>query len=122
MPPKDIAAADASTGEQKALLIGLVLAHAGLVAEMTGFAPVLLLDEVVAHLDPDRRAALYDALARARRAGLDDRRRSGRLRRRGRAGRCVHREPRPGASAAPSSRCGISTPAKFPELPLSSGV
>ena len=61
-PPKGIAAADASTGEQKALLIGLVLAHAGLLAEMTGFAPVLLLDEVIAHLDPARRAALYDAL------------------------------------------------------------
>ena len=63
-PPKNISAADASTGEQKALLIGLVLAHAGLIAEMTGFAPLLLLDEVVAHLDPDRRAALYDALER----------------------------------------------------------
>ena len=61
--PKEIPAADASTGEQKALLIGLVLAHAGLLAEMTGFAPILLLDEVVAHLDPDRRAALYAALA-----------------------------------------------------------
>jgi len=61
--PKGIAAAQASTGEQKALLIGLVLAHAGLVAAMTGFAPVLLLDEVIAHLDPARRAALYDALA-----------------------------------------------------------
>jgi DNA replication and repair protein RecF len=61
--PKSIPAADASTGEQKALLIGLVLAHAGLLAEMTGFAPVLLLDEVVAHLDPDRRLALYAALA-----------------------------------------------------------
>jgi DNA replication and repair protein RecF len=61
--PKDIPAADASTGEQKALLIGLVLAHAGLIAEMTGFAPVLLLDEVVAHLDPGRRAALYAELA-----------------------------------------------------------
>jgi DNA replication and repair protein RecF len=59
---KNIFAADASTGEQKALLIGLVLAHAGLLAEMTGFAPVLLLDEVVAHLDPGRRAALYDTL------------------------------------------------------------
>src|SRR2546429_5440338 len=59
---KDIAAAAASTGEQKALLIGLVLAHAGLLAEMSGFAPVLLLDEVVAHLDPSRRAALYDEL------------------------------------------------------------
>jgi DNA replication and repair protein RecF len=62
-PPKGIPAADASTGEQKALLIGLILAHAALVAEMTGFAPVLLLDEVIAHLDPGRRAALYDALA-----------------------------------------------------------
>ena len=62
--PKSIPAADASTGEQKALLIGLVLAHAGLLTEMTGFAPVLLLDEVVAHLDPDRRMALYAALAR----------------------------------------------------------
>ncbi len=61
---KQIAAADASTGEQKALLIGLVVAHAGLVADMTGFAPVLLLDEVVAHLDPARRAALYDEIAR----------------------------------------------------------
>jgi DNA replication and repair protein RecF len=61
---KKIPAADASTGEQKALLIGLVLAHAGLIAEMTGFAPILLLDEVVAHLDPARRTALYDALAR----------------------------------------------------------
>ena len=62
--PKAIPAADASTGEQKALLIGLVLAHAGLIAEMTGSAPVLLLDEVVAHLDPGRRTALYDALER----------------------------------------------------------
>jgi DNA replication and repair protein RecF len=61
--PKGIAAAQASTGEQKALLIGLVLAHAKLVAEMTRHAPLLLLDEVVAHLDPGRRAALYDALA-----------------------------------------------------------
>jgi DNA replication and repair protein RecF len=60
--PKGIAAEQASTGEQKALLIGLVLAHAGLVAEMTGFAPILLLDEVVAHLDPARRAALFAAL------------------------------------------------------------
>ena len=59
---KNIAAAEASTGEQKALLIGLVLAHAGLLADMSGVAPVLLLDEVVAHLDPSRRAALYDEL------------------------------------------------------------
>jgi DNA replication and repair protein RecF len=62
--PKGIAAALASTGEQKALLIGLVLAHAELVAEMSGFAPVVLLDEIIAHLDPVRRAALYDELER----------------------------------------------------------
>jgi DNA replication and repair protein RecF len=61
---KGIAAADASTGEQKALLIRLVLAHAGLIAAMSGFAPVLLLDEVVAHLDPLRRRALYDWIER----------------------------------------------------------
>jgi DNA replication and repair protein RecF len=60
---KGIPASNASTGEQKALLIRLILAHARLIKEMTGFAPVLLLDEVVAHLDPGRRAALYDALA-----------------------------------------------------------
>src|SRR2546423_13484051 len=62
--PKDMPARDASTGEQKALLIGLVLAHAGLVAEMTGITPLLLLDEVVAHLDPSRRSALFDELAK----------------------------------------------------------
>lgn len=62
--PKSMPAKDASTGEQKALLIGLVLAHASLVAEMTGITPLLLLDEVVAHLDPGRRAALFDELAR----------------------------------------------------------
>src|SRR5689334_6862444 len=60
--PKNMPARDASTGEQKALLIGLVLAHATLVAEMTGIVPLLLLDEVVAHLDPNRRAALFDEL------------------------------------------------------------
>jgi len=60
---KDIAAADASTGEQKALLIGLVLAHARLLSEMTGATPVLLLDEVLAHLDPVRRLALHRELA-----------------------------------------------------------
>ncbi|MEO5494851.1 MAG: DNA replication/repair protein RecF [Sphingomonas sp.] len=56
-------AALCSTGEQKALLLGLVLAHAELTAERTGRAPVLLLDEVAAHLDPSRRAALFDRLA-----------------------------------------------------------
>ncbi len=60
---KGVAAAEASTGEQKALLIGLVLAHARLIAEMTAIPPVLLLDEVVAHLDPSRRAALHSELA-----------------------------------------------------------
>ena len=62
--PKNMPARDASTGEQKALLIGLVLAHANLVADMTRIIPLLLLDEVVAHLDPGRRAALFDELAR----------------------------------------------------------
>ncbi|AGH50043.1 MULTISPECIES: DNA replication/repair protein RecF [Sphingomonadales] len=56
-------AARASTGEQKALLLGIVLAHADLVAERVGRRPVLLLDEVAAHLDPLRRAALFDRLA-----------------------------------------------------------
>ncbi len=59
---KNIAASEASTGEQKALLIGLVLAQARLITEMTGSTPVLLLDEVVAHLDPGRRAALHAEL------------------------------------------------------------
>jgi DNA replication and repair protein RecF len=56
---KNQPAARGSTGEQKALLLGLVLAHAELVAERRGAPPVLLLDEVAAHLDPDRRAALF---------------------------------------------------------------
>src|SRR6476646_3870959 len=62
--PKNMPARDASTGEQKALLIGLGLAHASLVAEMTGITPLLLLDEVGAHLDPERRRALFDELAK----------------------------------------------------------
>lgn len=52
-----------STGEQKALLLAIVLAHAELVADRTGRAPILLLDEVAAHLDPARRAALFERLA-----------------------------------------------------------
>ena len=63
---KNVAASAASTGEQKALLIGLVLAHARLIAEMTASTPVLLLDEIVAHLDPGRRAALHAELAQLR--------------------------------------------------------
>jgi DNA replication and repair protein RecF len=55
-------AALCSTGEQKALLLGIVLAHADLVAEAAGRRPILLLDEVAAHLDPRRRAALFERL------------------------------------------------------------
>ena len=59
-----VPASIASTGEQKALLIGVVLRHAALIADARGFAPLLLLDEPAVHLDPDRRAALFAALAR----------------------------------------------------------
>ena len=61
--PKDQPAELCSTGEQKALLISTVLAHAALIAEARGFAPLLLLDEVAAHLDAARREALFAALA-----------------------------------------------------------
>lgn len=61
---KAMPAALCSTGEQKALLIGLILVHARLVAQMTGLTPILLLDEIAAHLDPLRRRALFDALER----------------------------------------------------------
>lgn len=57
-------AALASTGEQKTLLVGLILGHAALIAEARGSAPLLLLDEPAVHLDPERRAALFQALAR----------------------------------------------------------
>ena len=60
---KDMPAALASTGEQKALLIGLVLAHAEVTSRTAGMTPVLLLDEVAAHLDPGRRRALFVRLA-----------------------------------------------------------
>jgi DNA replication and repair protein RecF len=60
--PKQCEARRASTGEQKALLVGLVLAHARLVAAMSGIAPLVLLDEIAAHFDPSRRRALFDAL------------------------------------------------------------
>ena len=59
---KGQSAARGSTGEQKALLLGLVLAHAELVADRRGAPPILLLDEVAAHLDPHRRAALFARL------------------------------------------------------------
>jgi DNA replication and repair protein RecF len=59
---RGLAASDGSTGEQKALLISVVLAHVRALAEERGSAPILLLDEVAAHLDRLRRAALFDAL------------------------------------------------------------
>ncbi len=60
--PKQIPAAQASTGEQKALLAGLVLAHARLVATLSGLTPLVLLDEIAAHFDPVRRDGLFEAL------------------------------------------------------------
>lgn len=60
--PKDMAAEYCSTGEQKALLVGIILSHARLSAEVSGMMPVLLLDEIAAHLDPGRRAALFAIL------------------------------------------------------------
>lgn len=59
---KNMPADRCSTGEQKALLLGLVLAHAELVAQRRGSPPILLLDEVAAHLDPSRRQALFARL------------------------------------------------------------
>ena len=59
---RDVPAAQCSTGEQKALLIGLVLASARLTAAERGAQPLVLLDEIAAHLDPGRRAALYQRL------------------------------------------------------------
>jgi len=61
---KGVAAEFASTGEQKALLIAILLAHAALQQAMRGEPPLLLLDEVTAHLDTSRRAALFEALVR----------------------------------------------------------
>jgi DNA replication and repair protein RecF len=60
---KTMPAAACSTGEQKALLIAIVLAHAALVAARQGRPPILLLDEIAAHLDEQRRAALFARLA-----------------------------------------------------------
>ena len=59
---KDMQADQCSTGEQKSLLIGIVLAHARLMQRDRGAPPILLLDEVAAHLDEQRRAALFDLL------------------------------------------------------------
>ena len=60
--PKAVEAGVCSTGEQKALLVGLVLAHARLVTNLSGLAPVILLDEIAAHFDATRRAALFAEL------------------------------------------------------------
>jgi DNA replication and repair protein RecF len=60
--PKSMPAELCSTGEQKALLVGIVLSHARLSGEMSGGVPILLLDEIAAHLDPGRRAALFSIL------------------------------------------------------------
>ncbi len=59
-----VPAALASTGQQKALLVGVILGHAALLAEARGFAPLLLLDEPAVHLDAVRRTALFEALVR----------------------------------------------------------
>jgi len=59
---KGAPAAQCSTGEQKALLISLILANGRALADETGAPPIVLLDEVAAHLDADRRAALYDEI------------------------------------------------------------
>ena len=59
---KGVPAKDCSTGEQKALLVSLILANARGLAEDIGMPPLLLLDEVAAHLDVNRRAALYDEI------------------------------------------------------------
>lgn len=60
---KGVPARDCSTGEQKALLVSLILANARALAGEAGAPPILLLDEVAAHLDADRRAALYDEIS-----------------------------------------------------------
>ncbi len=59
---KGVPAKDCSTGEQKALLVSLILSNARALAEMVGAPPIVLLDEVAAHLDASRRAALYDEI------------------------------------------------------------
>ncbi len=74
--PKSMEAALCSTGEQKSLLIGMTLAHARLTGELHGFAPILLLDEIAAHLDSKRRSALFDMIddlgCQAWMSGTDD--------------------------------------------------
>ena len=59
---KGVSAGQCSTGEQKALLVSLILSNARALFEDTGAPPLILLDEVAAHLDAERRAALYDEI------------------------------------------------------------
>ena len=61
--PKNAPAAHCSSGEQKALLIGLILAKAELIKELEGASPLILLDEVAAHLDQSRREALFGEIS-----------------------------------------------------------
>ena len=69
-------AGDCSTGEQKALIIAILLGQARLMAEKPGRLPILLLDEIAAHLDESRRRALFEALLESRRPGLAHRNRA----------------------------------------------
>jgi DNA replication and repair protein RecF len=62
--PKNAPAAHCSSGEQKALLIGLILAKAELIKELEGASPMILLDEVAAHLDQSQRGALFAEISR----------------------------------------------------------
>ncbi len=91
--PKQCEARRASTGEQKALLVGLVLAHARLVAAMSGIAPLVLLDEIAAHFDPAPPQRPVRRLAGARRPGVDDRRRRKAFRRSARPRRYLSSSP-----------------------------
>ena len=71
----DLPAAEGSTGQQKAVLVSIALAHARLVALARGRPPLLLLDEIAAHLDAERRAALFDEVVALGVAELADRHR-----------------------------------------------
>jgi DNA replication and repair protein RecF len=62
--PNEAPAGTCSSGEQKALLIGLVLAHAELIRALEGISPLILLDEIAAHLDQSRREALFSEILR----------------------------------------------------------
>ena len=125
-----VPAALACTGEQKALLIGVILRHAALIAEARGFAPLLLLDEPAVHLDPDRRAALFAALVRTAGADPDHRHRRRDVpaaRRHRRRPACAWRRIAAGSafSAAGIDRypcAGHAVAAIYLEYPTASGV